>query len=230
MKNWLSVDSALRRGNPRVQSAPLSISRFQLSLRDLHSQSTDGHAQFRACRFLRSPGGKEGVIHGHSQLWLVLVRPRDNLPPITGAGEARFQSARLAHLMRKGEQNRLHLGRTLTWPKLHETRTKDYRKKWKRMLGKQMRGCCMQCQSTNESWLIGHKSKLSTCSHHWKTRNCVVIKRSDFFLICSFVLRRNQEEKAPVVTTGILTNRVKNHSRQERGRSWTARREEDMSL
>lgn len=47
----------------------------------------------------------------------------------------------------------------------------------------------------------------------------MIIKRSDFFfLMCSLVLRRNQEEKEAVVTTGILTNGVKNQSRQERGR------------
>ena len=36
--------------------------------------------------FFSSPGGKRGSYSGHSQLRLVFIRPRANLPPITGAG------------------------------------------------------------------------------------------------------------------------------------------------
>ena len=63
--------------------------------------------------------------------------------------------------MSKGEQNHFHLGRTLTWTKLHETRTKkDYRKKWKRTLGKQMRIVCIE-DAALEKEMAAHSSVLA---------------------------------------------------------------------
>lgn len=61
-----------------------------------------------------APVGKEVLIHGHSQLRLVFIRPHANLSPITGAGGGSVPIGQAGPLDKGGRAESLTPGEELT--------------------------------------------------------------------------------------------------------------------